>query len=89
MIGTDPARLEGAPAKGATWRSFESHWVERNADVGKLEGGATPRSVDGLYDDCANLILQHPSAPMRLFFHPEGVLMQCGFAAEDCSNSVK
>ncbi|HEX2671848.1 MAG TPA: hypothetical protein VHM25_13290 [Polyangiaceae bacterium] len=63
LISIDPARLVGAPlSKGATWRSFESHWVERNADVGKHEGGAAPRSVDGLYDDCATLIRQHPSA---------------------------
>jgi len=86
LISADPAGLDGAPmGKRVTWRSFGSHWVERNADVGKHEGGAAPRSVDGLYDDCAKLIRQHPSAPVRLFFHPDGVLMQCGFAAEDCS----
>ena len=85
LISTDPARLDHAHLKPTTWRSFESHWVERNADVGKHEGGAAPRSVDGLYDECAKLIRQHPSAPVRLFFHPDGVLMQCGFAAEDCS----
>ena len=85
LISTDPARLAGAPSKSVSWRSFQSHWVERNADVGRHEGGAVPRSVDGLYDDCAQLIREHPKAPVRLFFHPDGVLMQCGFAAQDCS----
>ncbi len=86
LISTDPARLAGAPlSKMPTWRSFESHWVERGAEVSRHEDGAAARSIDGLYDDCATLIRQHPSAPARLFFHPDGVLMQCGFAADDCS----
>ncbi|HYP98055.1 MAG TPA: hypothetical protein VER96_05240 [Polyangiaceae bacterium] len=87
LISTDPAQLKGEPmGKRDHWRSFESHWVERGADVGKHDGGAPPRTVDALYDDCAKLIREHPSAPARLFFHPDGVLMQCGFAPEDCSD---
>ena len=86
LISTDPARIERAPLwKRSTWRSFESRWVERGPDVGKHPDGAVARSIDGLYDDCATLIRQHPSVPVRLYFHPDGVLMQCGFAAADCS----
>ncbi len=68
-----------------------AHWtqvfVERGAGVGTHEGGAPALSVEALYDQCEREVLgADVDAPPRLYFDPNGLLMQCGFAPGDCSN---
>ena len=62
----------------------DSLWVERGNAVGSHSDGAASRTIDQLYDECERMIDEHPSQRVRLYFHPNGILMHCGFSREDC-----
>ena len=85
LVSGDPEHLDSyrqrAPAP-----PLRSEWLERGGAVGSHREGAAPRTVDELYDDCARLLRAHPELSPHLYFHPNGVLMHCGFAARECGN---
>jgi hypothetical protein len=82
LLSADPNQLVALKTKPG---AVSSSWLERDARVGQHEDAFPPRTIDQLYDDCAQLLRTHPTVPARLYFHPNGVLMQCGFAHADCA----
>lgn len=71
------------------WNAPEARslWVERGERVGKTRGGAKALTIDELYDACETRVLdRHPELAARLYFHPNGLLMQCGFAEGECGD---
>jgi hypothetical protein len=83
LLSADPSQLVSLKTKPG---AVSSRWLEREAQVGQHEDAFPPRSIDQLYDDCAGLIRAHPTVPARLYFHPNGILMQCGFARAECDD---
>ena len=63
--------------------ALESLWAESAADLGQHPEGAPPHSIDELYAECERWIAEHSTSP-RLYFHPDGLLMHCGFDPDDC-----
>jgi hypothetical protein len=68
-----------------------AHWVqvfvERGTEIGTHERGAPALSVEALYDQCEREVLgANIGAAPRIYFDPNGLLMHCGFAPEDCSD---
>jgi len=84
FMTADPSKLSMAQRQLGLLRII-SRWVERDAQVGTHDMGAPPRTVDQLYAECGRLIEQG-EAPPRLYFNPEGLLMQCGYPPEECSD---
>jgi hypothetical protein len=63
-------------------------WVERGAAVGTHDEGAPARTIEQLYATCARSIAtaqREGAAPPRLYFHPNGLLMQCGYPESECT----
>lgn len=85
LVSADPAFLDSAWLEPEE-RRVRSLWVERGDDVGQRTDGMPPRTIDELYDDCTRLVASRPDLEPRLYFHPNGVLMHCGFAFGDCSS---
>ncbi len=84
FVTADPEQLNAHA--GAKAQRLRSEWVERGAALGSHETGAPARTVDQLYDDCAALLSAHASLAPHLYFHPNGVLMHCGFTREECGD---
>jgi hypothetical protein len=84
MIDSHPRLLDRIRDSDPVPRSL---WVERGAEVGKNEEGAPALTIDELYAACESRVLgRHPELNARLYFHPNGLLMQCGFAAGQCDD---
>jgi hypothetical protein len=85
------AMIDAHPGRLARWADDapvpRSLWVERGAEVGKNDEGAPAFTIDELYQVCESSVLgRHPELAARLYFHPNGLLMQCGFAAGECDD---
>lgn len=90
------ALLEVAPARigQVYWDQVgndAAHWaevfVERGTEVGTHQRGSPALSVEALYEQCEREVLgADAEASPRLNFDPKGLLMQCGFAPDDCSD---
>lgn len=59
-------------------------WVELGAQVGIHDEGALALTIPELYDRCEAEILRPGAGPIRLYFHPTGVLMHCGRTKAAC-----
>ncbi len=84
LMTADPSKLSRSRRQLAQLR-VTSRWVERNGLVGRHEQGAPAKTVDQLYAECDRLI-DREATPPRLYFDPEGLLMQCGYPPEECSD---
>jgi hypothetical protein len=84
LVSADPNHLDSHA--GAKQEQLRSEWVERSTAIGAHAAGAPARTVDELYDDCARLLAAHRELEPHLYFHPNGVLMHCGFTVEQCRN---
>ena len=85
LLTADPRKLRLHGALHAQ-RSFHSRWIERGNDVGRHAEGAAVKTVDELYRDCASLLQDEHSSLPRLYFHPDGLLMQCGYPPSECDD---
>lgn len=79
LLTADPRRLRMNRARQAERYSVATRWIERGADVGARDEGAPALTVDALYEKCAALLAQHAQGAPRLYFHPDGLLMSCGY----------
>lgn len=59
-------------------------WREIGVEVGTHDGGAKALTIDDLYDLCDEEIRRPGAGPIRMYFHPSGVLMHCGRTKEEC-----
>jgi hypothetical protein len=59
---------------------------ELGPELGTHEDGFPLLTIDDLYDQCEREIARSDSRPIQLYFHPSGVLMQCGRAHSRCSD---
>ena len=82
LVSADPNQLDSIRAKG---NHLRSEWVERGREVGAHPEGIGARTVDQLYDDCAGLLNEYRELEPHLYFHPNGVLMHCGFSQQECA----
>lgn len=86
-LSADPARLSSVGRVRPEERDVRTLWVERRGDIGAHAEGAPAKTIDQLYAECAQLIDGAPvDALPRLYFHPNGILMQCGQAPSDCGD---
>lgn len=88
LTETKPAMLEwlGASALDHPERMPTPVYVEIGANVGIHSAGAPPLLIEQLYEQCEAEIRRPRVGPIRMYFHPSGVLMQCGRAASECPN---
>lgn len=61
-----------------------SVYKELGATVGSHSEGAPPLRIEQLYDQCETEIRRRGIRPIRMYFHPSGVLMQCGRTKREC-----
>ncbi|MGC4070197.1 MAG: hypothetical protein QM784_37165 [Polyangiaceae bacterium] len=59
---------------------------ELGSELGTHDDGFPLLTIDDLYDQCEREIARSDSDPIQLYFHPSGVLMQCGRARSHCSD---
>jgi hypothetical protein len=85
-LSADPQRTSSLPRILPAERDVKTSWVERAASLGTHAEGAPLKTIDALYADCARLIATADAEALpRLYFHPNGLLMQCGQAPSACS----
>lgn len=65
-------------------RLLREEWTEFGAEVGAHDEGAPALLMDDLYEQCAAEIRRPDAGPIRLYFHPSGVLMHCGRTIAAC-----
>jgi hypothetical protein len=75
----NPTELRWFTRRANEPRAITSRWIERGATLGTHDEGAPPKTVDELYADCERLVRSAESVLPRLYFHPDGLLMQCGY----------
>lgn len=75
LLMADPTRLQMNTGKDST--GVATRWVERGAEVGARDEGAPAVTIDALYDQC-DALLRENAVGLRLYFHPNGLLMSCG-----------
>ena len=88
LIRVDARRLERSWVVRDGRVGFETRWVEDRGEVGRHEEGAAVATIEQLYDRCGALLalaLPREAAP-RLYFHPDGLLMHCGYLAGECDD---
>lgn len=61
-----------------------SVYKELGASIGSHSEGAPPLRIEQLYDQCETEIRRRGVRPIRMYFHPSGVLMQCGRTKGEC-----
>lgn len=87
LIEAHPDHLETEPKRIPPALRAVTRWVEREGAVGRHDGGAPALTVERLYDLCEREILAADvAAAPRLYFHPNGVLMHCGYLPSECSD---
>ncbi len=83
LISADPKQLDRFSRHAQLPRS---RWVERGSAIGSHDDAAPPYTVDELYAQCGNILRQQPELAVRLYFHPNGLLMHCGFVPGECDD---
>jgi hypothetical protein len=79
LLVANPNELRWFPRRANEPRAITSRWIERGATLGTHDEGAPLKTVDQLYADCERLVRDAESLLPRLYFHPDGLLMQCGY----------
>ena len=86
LSSVDPdqfVKIKGKDRRGVS-RILREEWIESEGEIGVHEEGAPPLLMDELYAQCATEIRRTNVGPIRLYFHPSGVLMHCGRTFADC-----
>lgn len=89
LLVAEPARLRHNYADVAERYSVTTSWIESGAQVGSHHEGAPALTIEAIHDRCESLLVRAARVQPRLYFHPDGVLMSCGYLAgecEDCAN---
>lgn len=86
LLSADPRRLSSFTRRAGQIPAMASQWVERGAAIGTHAGAAPAKTIDELYAQCSQLIAESGASPPRLYFHPNGILMQCGHSLDDCAD---
>jgi hypothetical protein len=89
LLVADPTRLSHNYAGVAGRYSVTTSWIESGVQVGSRDDGAPALTIEALHDRCESLLVSEARVLPRLYFHPDGVLMSCGYLAgecEDCAN---
>jgi hypothetical protein len=84
LLSADPRQLSSIPRRAGQRRPIVAQWVERGAAIGTHSDAAPAKTIDQLYAQCGQLIAQAETTPPRLYFHPNGLLMQCGYPPAEC-----
>lgn len=87
LVRSRPEQLAGVAEPAEKHRgALIPVWVEREREVGNHADGAPSLTVEALYASCERDVLgADVDATPRLFFHPNGVLMHCGYLEGECS----
>lgn len=86
LLVADPNQLRSYSRRANEPRSITSRWVERGAALGTHDDGAPAKTIDQLYADCEQLLRRSEAVVPRLYFHPDGLLMQCGYLPSECGD---
>jgi hypothetical protein len=86
LIRVDARQLERSWVVSDARSGFETRWVEDRGEVGSHDEGAPVATIEQLYDRCDELLALPVDAAPRLYFHPDGLLMHCGYLAGDCDD---
>jgi hypothetical protein len=83
--GKEPQLNEAPPQPG-----LDLQWIETAQNIGTHSAGAPAHTIEELYEICNRDVLgTRPDLPAQMFFHPDGVLMQCGFSSEECPQCAR
>lgn len=86
LLSADPSQLSSFPRRTGEPRPIVSRWIERGAALGSHDDGAPLQTFGQQYAECERLVLEAGSRLPRLYFHPDGLLMHCGYPPTECAN---